>query len=333
MKLERRPRGWRPAELPQRPDRDEKRARDDRSSTEPVFRFAPSPNGPLHLGHALSAMLNAEMAHNLGGRFLLRIEDIDLARTREDHVTGIFEDLAWLGLEWELPILRQSECFATYHQATHALMKLGVLYPCFATRAEIIEATKDKAAARDPDGAPFYPGLHKHLAKEDIARRISDNEPFALRIDMARAIDVLALKTNARRVTFTELREDGTPSSVEVDPAIWGDTVIVRKDTPTSYHLSCVVDDARQGITHVVRGQDLYAATGLQRLLQVLLGLPEPVYYHHRLLNGPDGRKLAKSAGAQSLGELRAAGVSPREIRARVGLAAAGFVNSGLNGS
>lgn len=333
MRLERRTRRWRPAELPRRPERDGKHARDSRGSTAPVFRFAPSPNGPLHLGHALSALLNADIASNLGGRFLLRIEDIDLSRTREEHVTGIFEDLAWLGLAWEQPVLRQSDRFAIYQEATHALMKLGLLYPCFATRAEIIEAAKDAPDARDPDGAPLYPGLHKHLAKEQVARRIENDEPFALRLHMDRAIDVLERKTNARRITFTELAEDGTPGRVEADPAIWGDGVLVRKDTPTSYHLACVVDDARQSITHVVRGRDLYAATGLQRLLQILLGLPEPVYHHHRLLTGPDGRKLAKSAGAQSLAKLRAEGVGPDEVRARAGLAAKGLVNPDLHGS
>ncbi|AHB47725.1 glutamyl-Q tRNA(Asp) ligase [Hyphomicrobium nitrativorans NL23] len=316
MKLETYTRRWRPAELPRRPDGD------DRSNGEarPVFRFAPSPNGPLHLGHALSAFLNFDMAQSFGGRFLLRIEDIDLARTREEHVTGIFDDLAWLGLSWEEPVLRQSEHFATYQAAAHTLLKLGLLYPCFATRAEIAEASKRAPGARDPDGAPLYPGLHKRLAKEEVAERMRRNEPFALRLDMDQALDVLALRTNARRVTFCELAADGTGEEIEADPAVWGDAIIVRKDTPTSYHLACVVDDARQGITHVVRGRDLYAATGLHRLLQVLLGIRRPVYHHHRLLTGPDGRKLAKSAGARPLAEFRDEGVEPAEVRARVDL-------------
>ena len=317
MRLERRTRWWRPAELPRRPDSDETTP----LAARPVFRFAPSPNGPLHLGHALSALLNADMAQSLGGRFLLRIEDIDLARTREEHVTAIFEDLAWVGLDWEEPVLRHSEHFSTYQSAAHELMNLGLLYPCFATRAEIGEATKHTPDARDPDGAPLYPGLHKRLSKEEVAERIARNEPFALRLDMDRALDLLERKTGARRVAFTELAEDGTPERIEADPALWGDAVIVRKDVPTSYHLACVVDDGRQGVTHVVRGRDLYAATGLQRLLQIVLGLPEPVYRHHRLLTGPDGRKLAKSAGAESLRELRERGAAPVEVSERTGFA------------
>lgn len=273
------------------------------------------------------------MAQHAGGRFLVRIEDIDLARTREEHVTGIFEDLAWLGLAWEEPVLRQSEHFATYQAATHHLMKLGLLYPCFATRAEIADATQDTPDARDPDGAPLYPGLHKHLAKDAVAERIARDAPFALRLHMDRALDMLERETGARRVSFTELAEDGTPERIEADPAVWGDAVIVRKDVPTSYHLACVIDDARQGITHVVRGRDLYPATSLQRLLQIILGLPEPMYHHHRLLIGADGRKLAKSSGADGLRELRERGVAPCEVWARVGLAGAGLAVPNRNGS
>ena len=316
MKLTTSTRRWPPPELPRRPEGDEAA----HGAARPVFRFAPSPNGPLHLGHALSALLNFDMANRLGGRFLVRIEDIDLARTREEHVTGIFDDLAWLGLNWEEPVLRQSEHFATYQAAAHTLLKLGLLYPCFATRGEIADSAKHAPDARDPDGAPLYPGLHKRLAKEEIADRVARNEPFALRLDMDQALDVLERMTGSRRVTFTELADDGTPEEIETDPAVWGDAVIVRKDTPTSYHLACVVDDARQRITHVVRGRDLYAATGLHRLLQVLLGVRPPIYRHHRLLIGPDGRKLAKSGGARALAELRKEGLGAAEVRERVGL-------------
>lgn len=318
MKLETYTRRWRPAELPQRPDGN---ANATNAGPRPVLRFAPSPNGPLHLGHALSALLNFDMARRLGGRFLVRIEDIDLGRTREEHVIGILEDLAWLGLAWEEPVLRQSEHFATYQAAAHTLLKLGLLYPCFATRTEIAEASSRHAPeARDPDGAPLYPGLHKNLTKQDIAERMARNEAFALRLDMNRALDRLEAETGSRRVTFTELDDDGRAQEVEAEPAAWGDAVIVRKDVPTSYHLACVVDDARQGITHVVRGRDLYAATGLHRLLQVLLGIRPPIYHHHRLLTGPDGRKLAKSGGARGLAELRNEGIGAAEVRARVGL-------------
>lgn len=289
-------------------------------SARPVLRFAPSPNGELHLGHALSALVGFDMAEKLGGRFLLRIEDIDTTRCREEYVTHIYEDLAWLGITWEEPVLRQSLHFTTYSAASDWLLKLGLLYPCFATRAEIGEATELFPNAVDPDGAPLYPGLHKHLPKEEIAARLARNEPFALRLHMDRAIDALKGITNARQVTFTELDENGDPQRIEMNPADWGDAVIVRKDTPTSYHLAVVVDDGRQGVTHVTRGRDLYAATSLHRLLQTILGLPEPVYHHHRLLTDADGRKLSKSARDTGLRELRAAGMDALQIRHRLGL-------------
>ncbi len=289
-------------------------------SARPVLRFAPSPNGELHLGHALSALIGFDMAEKLGGRFLLRIEDIDTTRCREEYVTHIYEDLAWLGITWEEPVLRQSLHFTTYSAASDWLLKLGLLYPCFATRAEISEATELFPNAVDPDGAPLYPGLHKHLPKEEIAARLARNEPFALRLHMDRAIDALEGITNARQVTFTELDENGNPQRIEMNPADWGDAVIVRKDTPTSYHLAVVVDDGRQGVTHVTRGRDLYAATSLHRLLQTILGLPEPVYHHHRLLTDADGRKLSKSARDTGLRELRAAGVDALQIRHRLGV-------------
>lgn len=289
-------------------------------SARPVLRFAPSPNGELHLGHALSALVGFDMAEKLGGRFLLRIEDIDTTRCREEYVTHIYEDLAWLGITWEEPVLRQSLHFTTYSAASDWLLKLGLLYPCFATRAEISEATELFPNAVDPDGAPLYPGLHKHLPKEEIAARLARNEPFALRLHMDRAIDALEGITSARQVTFTELDENGNPQRIEMNPADWGDAVIVRKDTPTSYHLAVVVDDGRQGVTHVTRGRDLYAATSLHRLLQTILGLPEPVYHHHRLLADADGRKLSKSARDTGLRELRAAGVDALQIRHRLGM-------------
>jgi glutamyl-Q tRNA(Asp) synthetase len=290
-------------------------------TSRPVLRFAPSPNGELHLGHALSALIGFEMAQRLGGRFLLRIEDIDTARSREEHVSQIYDDLRWLGITWEEPVLRQSLHFTTYSGASDWLLKLGLLYPCFATRSEIAEATETAPLAVDPDGAPLYPGLHKHLPKEEIARRLSRNEPFALRLDMERALEALEGITGSRRVTFTELDAEGGAQTIEMDPAAWGDAVIVRKDTPTSYHLAVVVDDARQGVTHVTRGRDLYEATSLQRLLQTLLGVPVPVYHHHPLINGADGRKLSKSAGDLSLRQMRAEGADALQIRRRLELA------------
>ncbi len=289
----------------------------------PVLRFAPSPNGELHLGHALSAIIGFEMARGLGGRFLVRIEDIDTGRTRETFVEGILEDLAWLGLTWEQPVLRQSEHFPEYAAAGARLKAMGVLYPCFATRAEILAAAKPGAI--DPDGAPLYPRLHRHLQPVEVADRKGRGEPFALRLDMARAIAAARYKLGGAPLTFTEFspsgtREDGRTVEVEAHPERWGDAVVVRKDVPSSYHLAVVVDDARQGVTHVTRGRDLYAATDLHRLLQVLLGLPEPLYHHHRLLTDGEGRKLSKSARDTSLRSLRQAGISPAEIRRRIGL-------------
>lgn len=286
----------------------------------PVLRFAPSPNGELHLGHALSALTGFDMAERLGGRFLLRIEDIDITRCREELVTQMLEDLAWLGIAWEEPVLRQSQHFTTYSRASDWLLKLGLLYPCFATRSEIAEATELSPQRLDPDGTPLYPGLHKSLPKEEIAARLARGEPFALRLDMPRALDALEGITGKRRVTFTELDAEGNAERIEMDPADWGDAVIVRKDVPTSYHLAVTVDDGRQGVTHVTRGRDLYAATSLHRLLQTILGLPEPVYHHHRLLAGPDGRKLSKSAGDTSLRALRQSGIDVLQIRQSAGL-------------
>jgi glutamyl-Q tRNA(Asp) synthetase len=284
----------------------------------PVFRFAPSPNGPLHLGHALSALTGFDMARRAGGRFLVRIEDIDVTRCREEHVAGIFDDLAWLGIAWEEPVLRQSQHFATYAQAAQWLEAQGLLYPCFASRSEIEAAAV--AGAVDPDGAPLYPGLHKALPRDEIEARMGNGERFALRIDMQRALAKARDRLTGAPLTFTELGADGRPQEIEVAAEKWGDAVILRKDVPASYHLAVVVDDARQGVTHVTRGRDLYEATGLQRLLQVLLGLPEPLYHHHRLLLDAEGRKLAKSAGDTGLAALRAAGATAADVRRMVGL-------------
>jgi glutamyl-Q tRNA(Asp) synthetase len=285
----------------------------------PVFRFAPSPNGELHLGHALSALVGWEEAQAAGGRFLLRIEDIDTGRTRPEYVDGIFADLRWLGLAWEEPVLFQSTRFAAYAEAARQLEAMGLLYPCFATRAEIEAA--GAGGATDPDGAPLYPGLWKGRQEAEIATRKAAGEAFALRLDVGKALAAARVRLAGCPLTFTELNEDGQPQSIAADPALWGDAVVVRKDTPSSYHLAVVVDDAWQGVTHVTRGRDLYAATHLHRLLQVLLDLPEPIYHHHRLITDADGRKLAKSARDTSLHCLREAGITPAEVRRLVGLA------------
>jgi glutamyl-Q tRNA(Asp) synthetase len=287
--------------------------------TVPVFRFAPSPNGYLHLGHALSALLNFEMARAAGGRLLLRIEDIDRTRCRPHYEQAIYEDLAWLGVAWEEPVRRQSEHFADYGAALARLEAMGLIYPSFESRSEIarLVAARGDAWPRDPDGAPLYPGAARKLTAAERRRRIDAGEPYALRLDMRAAM------ARAGPLSFTETGpgpagESGTVAAV---PQRWGDVILARKETPTSYHLSVVVDDAAQGVTQVVRGQDLFHSTGVHRLLQALLGLPAPAYHHHRLILGNDGQKLAKSTQATGLRALRAAGASPADIRRMLGLA------------
>jgi glutamyl-Q tRNA(Asp) synthetase len=286
----------------------------------PVFRFAPSPNGYLHLGHALSALLNADMARAAGGRLLLRIEDIDVTRCRPEYETAIYEDLAWLGLSWEQPVRRQSEHLGEYRAALARLEHMGLVYPAFESRAEIARLVAEREAhgvwRRDPDGAPLYPGTAKTMSAAERARRIAAGEPYALRLDMPAAL------ARAGGLTWTETGEGpaGETGSVTADPAAWGDVVLARKDVSGSYHLAVVVDDAAQGVTDVVRGRDLFHATAVHRLLQVLLGLPQPRYHHHRLLLDADGRKLSKSTRATGLRELRAQGLNPNDIRRLAGL-------------
>jgi glutamyl-Q tRNA(Asp) synthetase len=285
----------------------------------PVFRFAPSPNGELHLGHAYSALLNQHLAEAMGGRVLLRIEDIDPARTREAFVARILEDLDWIGFRHEQPVRRQSEHLEDYRVAADRLRSLGVLYSCFASRTEIAAAVAAKGPGwpRDPDGQPVYPGLWRSAAATEIERCRAAGMPMAWRIDMAVALARVAAMGQAPINTLT-FSPDGQEERASVDPSVWGDAVIVRKETPTSYHLAVVVDDALQGVTHIVRGRDLEAATSLHRLLQILLGLPEPRYHHHRLLT-IEGRKLSKSLRDKSLGALREAGRSRQDVLALIG--------------
>jgi glutamyl-Q tRNA(Asp) synthetase len=268
-------------------------------------------------------MTGFELAQRHGGRFILRIEDIDLQRTREEHVVQISEDLRWLGLTWDEPVLRQSTRFDAYNAAAANLRNRGLLYPCFATRSEIENAVTLSPVGVDPDAAPLYPGLCKGLAESEIDRRLAAGEPACLRLDMDRALAAASARLDGQPLTFREWNGEAAspPQVICTDPARWGDAIIVRKDTPTSYHLAVVLDDAAQGVTHVVRGQDLYAATDLQRLLQVLLDIPEPAaYHHHPLVLDSTGRKLSKSLRDTSLRELRAGGVSPADIRSLLGL-------------
>lgn len=287
----------------------------------PTYRFAPSPNGYLHLGHALSACLNFDSAQELGGRFLLRIEDIDRTRCRPEFETAIYEDLAWLGLRWEAPVRRQSEELAAYRAALARLAEMGLVYPSFQSRREIARLVAERERSgpwpRDPDGAPLYPASASKMDAAEQARRIASGAPYALRLDMTAAI---ARAPASLTWVETGCGPYGETGVVAAEPAVWGDVVLARKETPTSYHLSVVIDDAAQGATHVVRGQDLFAATSLHRLLQALLDLPEPTYRHHRLILDADGRKLAKSTGATALRALRARGASPAAVRRMVGL-------------
>ncbi len=286
----------------------------------PVFRFAPSPNGYLHLGHALSALLNADMASAAGGRLLLRIEDIDEARCRPEYEAAIYEDLAWLGLRWEQPVWRQSEHYEDYRAALAQLDALGLVYPSFESRAEIARLVAEREAhgawPRDPDGAPLYPGAAKTMAAAERARRMAAGEPYALRLDMAAAIAC----TGPLSWEETGAGPLGESGSIAADPAAWGDVILARKETPTSYHLAVVVDDAAQGVSEVVRGRDLFHATSVHRLLQALLGCPAPRYHHHRLILDADGNKLSKSTLATGLRELRAQGATAADIRKAVGL-------------
>ncbi len=286
----------------------------------PVFRFAPSPNGYLHLGHACSALLNFDLAHRSGGRFLLRIEDIDAARCRPEFEAAIYQDLAWLGISWETPVRRQSEHFSSYRDGLDRLSAAGLIYPGFESRAEIARLVAQRQSGgtwpRDPDGAPLYPGSAKSLSVDERTRLIAEGVPYAWRLDMAAAC------ARAGKPGWTEDGEGpgGERGAVTGRPGAWGDVILARKEVPTSYHLSVVIDDALQGVTEVVRGQDLFWSTSVHRLLQDLLGLPQPGYRHHRLIRDAAGQKLSKSTAATGLRELRAQGATPADIRTLVGL-------------
>ena len=286
-----------------------------------TFRFAPSPNGELHLGHAYSALLNQRLAADAGGRLLLRIEDIDVTRCTPEFEAGIFRDLEWLGLEWEQPVRRQSEHFAEYHAVLDRLIAEELVYPAFMSRGEIRAFIADSEKRgrdwpRDPDGVPLYPSLDKALPMKERKRRIAEGVPFAWRLDVE-----AAMARASNDLSWTEFTDETMTATrtVGANPREWGDVIVARRDIPTSYHLAVVLDDALQGVSHVVRGLDLYSATGVQRLLQELLGLAPPCYFHHRLILGPDSRKLSKSFKDTGLAALRNDGASPRDVRRLVG--------------
>lgn len=280
-----------------------------------VFRFAPSPNGYLHLGHAYSALLNAKMARESGGRLLLRIEDIDIARCRPEYERAIYEDLAWLGLDWEEPVRRQSEHLFDYAQALAELRERRLIYPCFCTRGDILRAIAGRPDwPHDPDGSPLYPGTCRHLNAAECAARLACGERAAWRLDLAKASGQVGA------LAWCEYGSENLTREIAGEPQQWGDVLVARRDIGTSYHVSVIVDDAQQGVTDVVRGKDLYAATSVHRLLQALRGLPEPRYHHHELITDASGHKLSKSRGSPTLRDLRASGITPEEIVRTVGL-------------
>ncbi|HKY80003.1 MAG TPA: tRNA glutamyl-Q(34) synthetase GluQRS [Sphingobium sp.] len=273
-----------------------------------VTRFAPSPTGRLHVGHGWSALMAMDLARSQGGALRLRIEDIDGTRSRPEHVAGIVEDLLWLGVEWDGEIIFQSARLDQYEAAMGRLREMGLLYPCFCTRADIAASA---SAPHGPEG-PVYPGTCRALTPSDRDRRIAAGEAHAWRIDMAAAVE----RTGPLHWNGLPFPPDPSARTtpVEAVPLGAGDVVLARKDAPASYHLSCTLDDAAMGVTHVLRGEDLRAATHIHRLLQALLGLPSPVYCHHPLLVGADGRRLAKRDGSIALADLRAQGMDPERL-------------------
>jgi glutamyl-Q tRNA(Asp) synthetase len=273
-----------------------------------VTRFAPSPTGYLHLGHALSALTAFDAARAAGGRFLLRLEDIDQGRARPAFEQAIYEDLAWLGLEWETPVRRQSEHMSDYQAALQSLIERNLVYRCFRTRREIAEAI-----ANAPHGASEDVFRGEALPADEEAAKLEANEPFAWRLSLKKARSALG------PAYFALVFEDET-GAVRAEPEKHGDVILARKDFPASYHLASVWDDALQGMTHVIRGEDLREAAHLHVLLQRLLELPQPVYHHHRLVLGGDGKRLAKRDEAATLRALREAGKTPEDVRALAGL-------------
>ena len=270
-----------------------------------VTRFAPSPTGRLHLGHGWSALIAHDLARAAGGQFRLRIEDIDGTRSRPEHVAGILEDLRWLGLDWDGPVVFQSARLPIYHNALDQLKTAGLVYPCFCTRADIAaEIAASLSAPHGPDG-PLYPGTCRRLGETERSERLA-REPHGWRLDMRKAVEA----------TGPLCWEDVEVGTVRAHPLSAGDVILARKDAPTSYHLAATVDDADMSVTHVVRGGDLFAATHVHRLLQALLGLPTPLYRHHKLLTGADRKRLAKRSGGRTLAELRAAGADPVQLAA-----------------
>lgn len=282
--------------------------------SQPIFRFAPSPNGKLHLGHAYSALLNQKLAREAGGKLLLRIEDIDIARCTPELEAQMLNDLEWLGIEWDEKPMRQSDNFETYRKTFEYLLNHDTIYPAFMSRGEVNKIVAEaeetgKIWPRDPDGTPHYPSRDKNMSKKKRLEMLSLHTPKSYRFDMSEIVEIFA-------DLFQWVEKN---SSVIAEPLAWGDVVLARADVPTSYHLSCVLDDAAQNITHIVRGEDLYHATAIHRVLQDLLDLKEPQYHHHKLILDKDGQKLSKSRKDTSLADLRELGKSPDDIKKLIG--------------
>lgn len=277
-----------------------------------ITRFAPSPNGRLHLGHAYSALMAQKLSGS--GRFILRIEDIDLGRRRQHFIDAIYEDLAWLGLSWPTPVMVQSDRFDIYQTALNKLRDMEVVYPCWASRADIRDYINSQPGGReawpvDPDGAAIYPGLYKDISSTKRDAMMWEGRNYAWRLDSEKAAALARHKNGALRYF-----EASHQKSHEVNPSLYGDVVLARKDIPTSYHLSVVVDDAAQDISMVTRGMDLQGATHIHRILQILLEYPEPDYYHHDLVREADGRRLSKRAGDIGIDYYRSQGYSPEKL-------------------
>lgn len=288
------------------------------SFSKTVVRFAPSPNGYLHLGHAYSAVMNGALAADTGGRFLLRMENIDVTRCRPEFETALLEDLTWLGLRWEEPVWRQSDHFGSYATAMRRLERRGLVYPCFCSRGDIMSAVASRPRwPLDPDGTPLYPGTCKHMSPDRRAARFAAGERASYRLDMDRALNL-----GGRELSWGEYRGGSLRFEERATPEVWGDAVLSRKDIATSYHIAVVIDDAAQGVTDIVRGEDLFMATNLHRVLQALLDLPTPNYHHHALIRDSAGQKLAKSLRAKPLRSYRHEGFSREDVLTRLGLSA-----------
>jgi len=292
----------------------EKYPKSSKSSQSIKFRFAPSPNGLLHLGHAYSALLANEFAKKFNGIFQLRIEDIDEERSKKQFVAAIYRDLHWLGLSWPTPVRQQSDHMQDYKEALDTLKNLELLYPCFATRRDIkTHWSAHPKPIRDPDGALLYPGIYKNYPKAKAQAKIKQGHPFAWRLHMDRAI---TLAKQRARGDLSYLCFDDNANSLQkaINPQFWGDVIIARKDVSTSYHLSVVMDDHSEAITHICRGKDLEAATDVHRILQIVLGLQAPLYHHHELVT-VKGEKLSKSQAHPSLYEARQKGLTAKSIK------------------